>query len=689
MGTNNLTDKISGQLIDESWPNDIHSALKEDFVGRNSSGVPTSGKSLGTATYPWGPIYAASLSINGEEIDFGAITSEGYRVVSGIQRSGSQMPQFIIPAGVGNGLSFTIDTTPTALALLINAMSVTISSDIVETGLTAAPGSNNTALVNEADAADQHDTRFWGGDNGLDSRRQGIAIDSIGSEISALDGTWQAFQINNGVTTEIFLGLINGSNIIAIKRGFFFDESGDPIKPIVFTNNDTITLLKLGYVFVDSDGLTVDVSYKQPVYSDTEPASPASGDYWFYVTGKTWRRYNGSAFVDVERMLVGYIVNDDADCIAYRCVEFYQSFSTVNTLIPRILGDEQVASLDINGIVSVNGKLFRGSRIWDITADLAASADMYDATIQDRNYFFYLDETGEPVISDIGPFYRPELGGFYHPYHLWRAVFYALVTSGDLVTTIQGTYPGPLPPRTISEIHLGEGVRPGRLISRTYYTSSDTYLKTVNNPRFIRVRMWGGGGGGGYAEGTGGGSHSVAGGGGGGGYAEKTWQNSELDNSESVTVGAAGAAGNGGSGGAGGNSSFNGITAGGGGGGTAGGAASAANWRTINGGNGGTITGSPDVGASGQNGAIGVGISHSTSTAGAIGQVGKGGDSPQGGPGGNVAIFPIVTATSNAVLAGRFPGGGGAGAANANSSTPTQCGGGSGAAGLVIIEEYA
>lgn len=53
-GTGTLTDRTTGQTITSAFFNDIHSALKSDFVGRNSSGVATANQNLGTTTYPWG-----------------------------------------------------------------------------------------------------------------------------------------------------------------------------------------------------------------------------------------------------------------------------------------------------------------------------------------------------------------------------------------------------------------------------------------------------------------------------------------------------------------------------------------------------------------------------------------------------------------------------------------------------------
>ena len=60
--TNTLTDWVTGNTITADRLNDIHEAIRGDFVGRNSSNAPTAGKNLGNSTYPWGPIYSNQLT---------------------------------------------------------------------------------------------------------------------------------------------------------------------------------------------------------------------------------------------------------------------------------------------------------------------------------------------------------------------------------------------------------------------------------------------------------------------------------------------------------------------------------------------------------------------------------------------------------------------------------------------------
>src|SRR5690606_15035746 len=74
-----------------------------------------------------------------------------------------------------------------------------------------------------------------------------------------------------------------------------------------------------------------------------------------------------------------------------------------------------------------------------------------------------------------------------------------------------------------------------------YYTSSGTFKKAdYPGLRAVRVKVQGGGGGGGACQATTGGNSSLGAGGGGGGYAEKFILAEDLEDTETITVGAGG-----------------------------------------------------------------------------------------------------------------------------------------------------
>jgi hypothetical protein len=424
MSTNTLVDVKSGDTIVKSFWNEIHNALQDDFVGRNSSGAPTSGKRLGTPAVPWGNTYVGSLYVAGVEIDFSGIGANRYGINSSRVRTTSNQPQFLDPAGGSGGLSFDLQATATDLELIISGTGVTISSDITKSGLTAAPGSNNTASLNMPVAADQEATRTFGEDG---DQYPALVIDSAGSEITSLVGTWAAFKVNNGSGDEYFIAYIKSSTELThCKRGYFYDSSGAPVNRIVISDNDTLTLLKLAWVFVDSDGTTVDVTYTAPIYSAIEPGSPATDDYWFDMVNNTWKKYNGSSYVTVTRTFVGWVANDSSDCVAARSRDYLKTWDDFNEIEITRDSNSVIKGLNVGQSLSISGATLTyltSQPTWDMASNLAGSADLYDNSEQSsRFYFAYISDEGEEIISDISPYNRPELQGYYHPHNPWRCV---------------------------------------------------------------------------------------------------------------------------------------------------------------------------------------------------------------------------------------------------------------------------
>lgn len=440
MSSNTLTDRSSGQTITAEFFNSIHSALDGDFVGRGNSGVPEAGKNLGTVAIPWGTVRADQMILSGQAVDASQITVPQNRVKAGKVRTTSNQPQFITPNGAA--LSFVIDATPTHLNIDVNGVDVDIAADITVTGITAAPSSQNTALVNDTEAADQHDTRLWG----EPEHRKKITIDTVGTNITALIGKYAAFMISNGGETEYFMAYVESGTVLSqIRRGYFYDSTLAPKNRIVFSNNDTITLLKMGWVFVENDGTTADVSYANPVWSFTSPGGPATGDYWYDMNNQIWKRYDGAAFQIINRTLVGVVASTSSACVAARCEDFYKKYSEENTLHLSKFTSEIVKGTKLHGKASVAGTVFDfGNSLasWNITTDLASASDMYDSTEQaSRLYYLYLTDEADTVISDISPYFRSDLFGEYHPHNPWRCVGIAYNDGSSDIQAANGILP--------------------------------------------------------------------------------------------------------------------------------------------------------------------------------------------------------------------------------------------------------
>lgn len=433
MGLGTLTNRANGQTILDTFFNDIHGALDGDFVGRNTSGVPTASQNLGTAALPWGTARIDTLILNGSTVDPSNFTVPSNIVVSGKTRSTSNQPAFITPAGAS--LSFDIKAAITDLVLDVNGSSVAVTTDITKGSLTAAPGANNTALVNDTEATGQEDTRLWG----EPEHRKNIIMDTVGSNISALIGKYAAFKIGS----EYFIALVESATVLShVRRGFFYDSSLNPINRAVFSNNDTITLEKLGWIFVENDGATVDVTYNNPTWSFTSPSSPATGDYWYDLDNNLWKRYDGASFQIINRTIVGLFVNTTTACVGARCIDFYKNYSSNNSIDIEVSTTEITTGKKFGGVVSVAGNTYRyeySLPTWNITTDLATSADMYNATEQASTlYYLYISDLGETIISDISPYFRDDLRGEYHPHNPWRCVGLAYNNGSNNIVNANG-----------------------------------------------------------------------------------------------------------------------------------------------------------------------------------------------------------------------------------------------------------
>jgi hypothetical protein len=430
MSTIQVVDRSVGQVIQQNFWNDIHSALEGDFVGRDVNGQPVSGNNLGTPAYPWGKVYVDDVIVGGVALSPASLESDAYQIVSGKKRSSSNQPAFLQAAG--SAASFNLLAGATNLVLQINGVAVTWSADKNSIPVSTAPGTQNTATVNDSSAAGQTATRMWG-EYGSGAPYYAITIGSVGTNITARVGTLQAFKVG----TEYFLAIVESTTSLSRAfRGFFFDSSGNPLKRAAFTNGSTITLMNLGWVFVDQDGATVDTIFvgsgvnNSPIASYSAPSSPLNGDYWFDQGNRVWKRYNVSSWQITPRIPVGLVVADSSNCVAVRCFDFWGLVRNDNMIELAVNSNTVVKGAGLFSRVNVNGSRlsFPTRPTWDTASNLAASTDRYNATVQaSTTEYFYVSDQGDTVISDIEPHWRPDLFGYYHPFNPWRAVGYTTI----------------------------------------------------------------------------------------------------------------------------------------------------------------------------------------------------------------------------------------------------------------------
>ena len=232
----------------------------------------------------------------------------------------------------------------------------------------------------------------------------------------------------------------------------------------------------------------------------------------------------------------------------------------------------------------------------------------------------------------------------------WNSTLTAWVLCGNS----GGALPVAAATQSNHAMQLGQAT--GRLLNIQSFSASGTYAPTTGTTK-LRLKVWGAGGGGcGALSSATQGSTS----GGGGAYAE-SWMALPAVATIPITIGSGGTAGG-----------ANSTTSGG-----AGGASSFGTYLVCPGGQGGTTT-VPGVG----------GIAPSSNIISCNGQSGQGSTTNQilGGQGGSAfSSFGGLAHFATAGDIGGYPGGGGAG----GTSSQSTFGAGKGAAGLVIIEEYA
>jgi hypothetical protein len=420
---NNVLDNLGPAGVDDYSTNSAQMRLQTSPGAVGSESLPTSlagelerirfvlSQIKGSGVDYWYEAASTSLTDLGNALG-GSLSAN--RIVSGLTTGNSSQLIALDPSGTTT--SMTLAGAATNFVYYINSVAYSVTASVTVSGLSAAPSSNNTCLVNEPLAtADDQFTQFLG------EYGTTINVDNMGTEITSLVGKFAAFSVA-GSATEYFVAFVKSSTeLTKAWRGCFVDSSQAAVKRVGFTDNDTITLLRLTWVFVTTTN-TLTVTYTTPSYTSTEPTSPSTGDYWFDFSNNTWKTFNSTSWVAANATLIGICVQTTAACVGARTFDTFVANSDFNTVELEYVSASTVRTKSQNSGISIYGtSLAYGLKAttWDMASHLHSGVVEAASTF----YYLYLKENGDPIISNVVPTdFRGTRRGLYHPQETWRCV---------------------------------------------------------------------------------------------------------------------------------------------------------------------------------------------------------------------------------------------------------------------------
>lgn len=391
------------------------------------------------------------------------------RIVSGTVRSAnSNQASFLNPDGSTDEVDLLATTTN--FVYRVDGTQYTISADQTLDNLIAAPSTNNTALVDDTSLSGQESSKLIG------ELGTSLTIDTVGSEITDRIGEYAGFVINNGVDDEYFIAYVESATSLSqIRRGYFFTGQDTPVERITISNNDTITLLNLQWIYARTD-LLLEAGSRNPVYSADEPTTPSTGDRWFDQVNQTWKLFNGATFVSADATLIGLTLTDSSDnTVAARAFDFFDLYDSHYQMKLDLDSTTQVSGREFGNSISVKGRLISWDYsvpIWNISTDLDSGISEGSST----EYYLYVTDTGDTVISDIAPYDRKrDQKGYYHPHNPWRLAGRAfndgssdLVSANDLTSKTPWETFTPTGAWTTNTTYTGQWQRDGDSINIRY-----------------------------------------------------------------------------------------------------------------------------------------------------------------------------------------------------------------------------
>lgn len=336
----------------------------------------------------------------------------------------------LIPSG--STTSLTLKGSTNTIVYYVGGVRYELDEDITISGMSAAPSTQNTALVTETAESATHASSYLG-EHGTT-----LLIGTVGTNISATNNR-AAFRVVSGGNTEYFTAqylndATDGAMLEKAERGCFFTSTGASSGRTTIATGDTVTLQRLAWIYIKNDN-TLTLTYNTPTYSFVAPTSPSIGDFWFDLDSTTWKSYTALGFEESNAVLIGQAIVSSTACVAARSVEPFRIYANANEVeIEALSASSATLTQKSNSarisVYAVQHNFGYKNQSWG-AGNLESGVSLANNT----TYYAYVKESGDAVLSTLAPNNRVgDLAGFYHPANSWRCVGYG-TTNGSAAFT--------------------------------------------------------------------------------------------------------------------------------------------------------------------------------------------------------------------------------------------------------------
>lgn len=336
-------------------------------------------------------------------------------VVSSVRSALSDIPKFIVPNNIDEGIRI-LATESNPLRLQSRKRIANFTTEQVLSGLTLGPSTGSVKAINEpgltADANAGSNDYVFGS-----QKYNSLNIDGSSAEFDKFTNRPLAFKKGNGISKAF---LRSTTEMVDVKRNWFFNHENNPINSETFANDDNLTVLALNIIFFDFEENNF-FAYSDRIYeSATEPATAANGEIWHDLRTGIYRRYEVNQFVEKDYIIVAEVACDETKSLGARCVDGVNTFNNENNLIFDITSGTQISTKFDGMKISVYGSLVT----FDSIISTSISDDLKSGVSNNANtqYYVYLNKNGKFFWDTLRPQYRSDLKGYYHPFEAWRAV---------------------------------------------------------------------------------------------------------------------------------------------------------------------------------------------------------------------------------------------------------------------------